>query len=150
MRIAVVVLVALAAPSPVLAWGFEAHRFIAEQMIALLPAPIRPLFEKRKDSIVERAVDPDMWRNVFPEEAPNHFLDLDYFGKYPFADLPHEYDRAAQKWGKEVVDQQGRLPWRAAEFFGKLQREFESLKRESAPGYLQDNIAVYSPRSRTT
>ena len=145
MRIAAVLAVVLVAiPSPAAAWGFEAHRFIAEQMIALLPAEIRPLFEQRKASIIERAVDPDLWRNVFPEEDPNHFVDLDYFGTYPFPDLPHEYDRAVERWGREVINEQGLLPWRTAEFHGKLQREFQGLGRENAPAFLQDNIAYYA------
>ncbi len=142
--IAAVLVIAVALPSRTLAWGFEAHKFIAERMIALLPAEIRPIFEKRKAYIVERSVDPDMWRNIFPEEDPNHFVDLDFFGKYPFDELPREYDRAVQKWGREVIHEQGLLPWRSAEIFGKLQREFEGLKRENAPGYLQDNIAYYA------
>ena len=65
-------------------------------MIALLPPELKPLFEKRRDFIVERAIDPDLWRNVgWEEEPPNHFLDIDYeaFGPYPFAALPRDYDR---------------------------------------------------------
>jgi hypothetical protein len=134
----------LAVPSPSDAWGFEAHKFIAEQMIALLPAEIRPLFEARRAQVIERAVDPDLWRNIFPEEDPNHFVDLDFFGTYPYPELPRDYDRAVQKWGREAVHAQGLAPWRVAEIFGKLQREFEGLKRENAPPYLQDNIAFYA------
>jgi hypothetical protein len=113
-------------------------------MIALLPAEIRPIFEQRRAMLIERAVDPDHWRNIFPEEDPNHFVDLDYFGKYPFTELPREYDRAVQRWGRETVHQQGLVPWRTAEIFGKLQREFEGLKRENAPSYLQENIVFYA------
>ena len=131
-------------PAPSSAWGFEAHRFIAERMITLLPAQLRPLFESRKASIVERAVDPDLWRNVFPEEDPNHFVDLDFFGQYPYAELPHDYDRAIQKFGREVIHEQGTLPWRTAEIFGKLQREFASLHRANAPSFAEDNIAYYA------
>jgi hypothetical protein len=43
-----------------------------------------------------------------------------------------------------VIHEQGLLPWRVAELFGNLQREFEGLKRENAPGYLQENIAFYA------
>jgi hypothetical protein len=137
-------LLSIGLPARASAWGFEAHREIAERMIALLPSEIRPLFERRQASIIERSVDPDLWRNIFPEEAPNHFVDLDYFGKYPFSELPREYDRAVQQWGRAVIHEQGLLPWRTAEMFGKLQREFAGLKRENAPGYLQDNIAFYA------
>jgi hypothetical protein len=145
MRIVASVLIfVLVVPAPSFAWGFEAHRFIADQMIALLPTDIRPIFEQRRATMVERAVDPDLWRNVFAEEAANHFVDMDYFGKYPFDALPREYDRAVERWGREVIHTQGLVPWRTAEMFGNLRREFEALKRENAPGYVQDNIAFYA------
>lgn len=145
MRIVVPAFVLLLVfPSVSPAWGFEAHRFIAAEMIKLLPAEIRPLFEKREAFIVERSVDPDYWRNIFGDEAPNHFLDMDHFGAYPFDALPREYDQAVQQFGREVVHEQGLLPWRTAEVFGHLRREFERLTRDNAPAYVPDNIAFYA------
>jgi len=148
MRSIVAVLVAvLAAPAPAAAWGFDAHRLIADRAIDLLPAPLRPLFEQRRAYIVERAVDPDLWRNAgWTDEDPNHFVDLDNgaFGPAPFRGLPRDYGDAIQKFGKPFIDQQGRLPWRVQEFFGKLQREFESLARDTPPAYALDNIAYYA------
>jgi hypothetical protein len=148
MRLAAVLLaVVLAIPSTAAAWGFEAHKFIVDRMIALLPAELRPLFEQRRAFIVERAIDPDLWRNVgWDEEPPNHYLDFDHeaFGPYPFEGLPRDYADAVQKFGKEFINQQGTLPWRTAEFYGRLQREFASLKRPAPPGYALDNIALYS------
>jgi len=148
MRLAAAVLAAVVVlPSSVSAWGFEAHKFIADRMIALLPAELKPLFEKRRDFIVERAIDPDLWRNVgWEEEPPNHFLDMDFaaFGPYPFEALPRDYDKAVQKFGKDVIHTQGLLPWRVQEFYGRLQREFESLKQKEIPGYAPDNIVLYA------
>jgi hypothetical protein len=148
MRLAAILLAVIAAlPSPAEGWGFEAHKLIADRMIALLPPEVKPLFEKRRDFVVERSIDPDLWRNVgWEEEPPNHFLDFDFaaFGPYPFAGLPREYDAAVQKFGRAVITEQGTLPWRTAEFFGRLQREFESLKRQPAPTYALDNIVLYS------
>lgn len=145
--VALVLAVFVTFTSSASAWGFEAHKFIAERMIALLPAELRPLFEARKAFIVERAIDPDIWRNVgWEQEPPNHFVDMDHeaFGPYPFKELPRDYSAAVQKFGKELIETQGLLPWRTAEFYGRLQREFESLKRPSPPGYALDNIALYS------
>jgi hypothetical protein len=140
-----VAVITLCIPAQTAAWGFEAHKTIAEHFIALLPSELRPLFERRKAFIVERSVDPDLWRTVgFEEEPPNHFADLDYFGKYPFTELPHDYDRAVQKFGREVVHQQGLLPWRTQEFCGKLRREFEALKRKSPPPFAADNIVLFA------
>ena len=137
--------IALCLPAHTEAWGFEAHKAIAEHFIALLPPELRPLFERRKAFIIERSIDPDLWRNVgFDEEPPNHFVDLDYYGKYPFNELPREYDRAVQKFGRELVREQGLLPWRTQEFYGRLQREFEGLRRKSPPSYASDNIVLFA------
>ena len=148
MRIAALLLtVVFAVPTAVSGWGFEAHKFIADRMIALPPPGLKPLFEKRRAYIVERSIDPDLWRNVgWEQEPPNHFLDLDHeaFGPYPFEGLPRDYAAAVQKFGKAFIQKQGLLPWRVQEFYGMLQREFESLNRKPAPGYAVDNIVLYA------
>jgi hypothetical protein len=145
-RAAALVVVVLALPQPTTAWGFEAHKFIVDRMIELLPPELKPLFVARRAFIVERAIDPDLWRNVWEDEAPNHFLDIDHeaFGPYPFLGLPRDYADAVQKFGRDFVHQQGLLPWRTSEFFGRLLREFESLKRTPPPGYAADNIVLYA------
>ncbi len=143
--IALALLVTL--PAPVAGWGFAAHKHIAAGMIALLPAELRPLFAARQQFIVERSVDPDLWRNVgWDSEPPNHFLDFDAepYGAYPFAALPRDYDLAVEKFGRDVVEREGTLPWRTAEFYGKLAREFASLKRPSPSPYALDNIVLYA------
>src|SRR5688572_4203647 len=48
--------VLLGVPAPVLAWGYEAHKFIMDRAIALLPAELRPLFEANRTTLVERAI----------------------------------------------------------------------------------------------
>lgn len=148
MRLAsLIVIAALSIPSPASAWGFEAHKLIADQMINLLPPELKAVFAEHRAFIVERSIDPDLWRNVgWEEETPNHFVDLDNpkFGPYPFDGLPRDYTAAVQKFGKEFVHSQGLLPWRVQEFYGRLQREFEALKRGSPSPYTMDNIYLYS------
>ena len=39
-------LLVLADVRPAYAWGFEAHKYILERAISLLPPEIRPFFEK--------------------------------------------------------------------------------------------------------
>ena len=147
MRIAFAAALILSLPASGLAWGFDAHRFIADRMIELLPPELKPLFVARRAFIVERAIDPDLWRTVgWEAEPPNHFLDMDHeaFGPYPFTQLPRDYDAAVQRFGRDFIHTQGLLPWRTSEIWGRLQREFESLKRPSPPGYALDNIALFS------
>src|SRR5262245_27938956 len=126
--IAAVIVLVVFWPAPARAWGFDAHKFIMDRAIALLPTPVRPLFEKFRATLVERSIDPDTWRTAgFEEESPNHFLDIDSegYGKYPFNELPRDYTAAVAKFGKSRVDGNGTVPWRVEEMFGNLRRAFE-------------------------
>ena len=97
-------------PAPSAAWGFEAHRFIFEKAIGLLPPEIRPFFERYRVAVVEHAIDPDLWRTVGwdAEEGPRHFLDMDAYGPHPFTELPRDYDAAVKRYGAEFVKKNGR------------------------------------------
>ena len=141
--VVVVALVLLGSARPV-AWGFDAHRFITDRAIDLLPDPIRPFFQKHRAFIVERSIDPDLWRTAgWDDEPPRHFVDLDAYGRPPFGALPREYDRAVERYGAEFVQRNGTLPWRASEIYGQLRRNFELQKRGVA-GYSLENIKYYA------
>ena len=128
--------VLLMCPSTASAWGFDAHKFIVARAIDILPAPLRPFYEANRAFIVERAIDPDLWRNAgFAEEPPNHFLDFDAYGKYPFTDLPRGYDEALKKYGIDELRENGLLPWRTHEIAGRLIRGFEAVHKNGQYAY---------------
>src|SRR4051812_27578707 len=130
----------LATSQPAEAWGFEAHKFILDRAITLLPPEIRPFFEKFRVTIVEHAIDPDLWRTAgWEEESTRHFVDLDAYGPYPFKDLPRDYDEAVKRFGKDFVTKTGLLPWRAQEIQTKLAEAFA----QKTP-YARDNIKFFS------
>lgn len=132
------------APLPIRAWGLDVHRLIAERSIALLPAEMRPFYEKYRGTFVEHAIDPDLWRSAgFEEEPSRHFVDMDAYGAPPFAALPHDYDQAVRKFGREFVNKNGTLPWRAQEMFDRLVRAFSDMNRPD-PGYAYDNVKFFS------
>jgi hypothetical protein len=133
------------APSPALAWGFEAHRFIMRRAIDLLPAELKPFFTQKREEIVMRVVDPDLWRNVGWPEDPNHFLDFGAkeYGAFPFVELPREYGAALAKFGRATLERNGTLPWRTEELHGSLRRAFEGFKRDS-PYTVSDTI-LFAP-----
>jgi hypothetical protein len=128
-RTAAIILTVVLCGAPLGAWGGEGHRLILDRAIALLPDPIKPVFERQRAMLIERAVDPDLWRVVgFDEEEPRHFLDLDFYGKPPFDALPREYGAAVEKFGHETIITNGVLPWHATEMYGRLVRAFEQQK----------------------
>jgi hypothetical protein len=138
---ALVALAVLAAPQSADAWGFEAHKYILDRAIRLLPPEIRPFFEKYRASIVEHGIDPDLWRNVGFDalESPRHFLDMDAYGPAPFKQLPRDFDEAVKRYGLEFVTKNGLLPWRAQEIHVKL---IEAFTQKAT--YSRDNIKYFS------
>ena len=116
---------------PLLGWGNDGHRFITGEALFLLPAPIRPFFEKDRAFVIEHSIDPDLWRLAgFEAEVTRHFLDLDAFGSYPFDELPREYQKAIRKFGREKIEKEGLLPWRTAQVFDQLVGAFRQYHEE--------------------
>lgn len=118
--------VLVARDRPLRAWGFDAHFFIVERAIDVMPEPIRPFFEKHRAFVVSHTIDPDLWRHLEwePEESPRHFIDLDSYGEFPFAELPRDYEAAVQKHGRNVIQERGVLPWRVADVHQRLAKAF--------------------------
>jgi hypothetical protein len=126
-------LLLLASPAPARAWGTSAHRHIMARALDALPPELKPFFDRVRDEVVMRVVDPDLWRNAGWEDDPNHFLDFGVpeFGPYPFTALPREYGAAIEKFGMATLKRDGLLPWRFAEEFGNLRRGFEGLAHQA-------------------
>ena len=139
---ALVVLVLL--PAPAFAWGVVGHRLIMARAIDLLPPELKPFFLKHRDEIVVRVVDPDTWRVAGWPENAHHFVDFGVpeYGKYPFNELPRDYDAALQKFGRTTLERNGLLPWRFLEFYGQLRRSFEGFRREV--GYAATDLILFS------
>jgi len=139
----VTILLTLILSARVGAWGFTAHRFIMDQAIARLPDAIRPFYEQNRSFMVEYSIVPDLLRNLdVPDEPPRHFLDMDAYGAYPFTALPRAYDEAVRTFGREKVDENGLLPWRATDIYGRLVKAFERAGRQE--GYALDDIKLMS------
>jgi len=128
-RLCGALLVAVLLPSPAFAWGTAAHRAIMRRAIELLPPELKTYFADRREEMIARAIDPDMWRALDAEEDPNHFVNFGApeLGPFPFTAYPREYGAALQKFGTTGLTRLGRLPFREAEVFGELQRAFEGV-----------------------
>lgn len=131
------------------AWGMDVHRLITRRAIDGMPADLKPFYHAKADFIVERAVDPDLWRIVdlatkFGPEEPNHFLDYDNYGEpAPFAGVPREWNAVVQKYGADLANKNGRVPWRAEEIFDKLVTTFVDAGKNPG-GFSLDNARYLS------
>src|SRR5947207_10458386 len=131
-------------PSPAFAWGTAAHKAIMRRAIELLPPELKPYFVERREEMIARAIDPDMWRALNLEEDPNHFVNFGdpQLGPYPFTAYPRESGAALAKFGVFTLSRLGRLPFREEELFGSLVRAFVQAGKGNTVG--KDEAYLFS------
>ena len=92
-------------------WGFYAHQKINYYSVFLLPPEMMVFYKQNIDFLSEHAVDPDKRRYAVKEEGPRHYIDIDYYGTYPFNELPRIWDSAVAKYTIDTLLQNGIVPW---------------------------------------
>lgn len=118
-------------------WGFYAHQKINYYACFLLPPEMMVLYKPNISFISEHAVDPDKRRYAVKEEGPRHYIDIDYYGKYPFAALPRQWDSAVAKYSLDTLLSQGIVPWHVQVMLGRLtsafkEKNFSRIMKNSA------------------
>jgi len=131
---AVLCLALAAMPTWAYAWGLATHRAIEEQAIETLPEPLRGYFRVHREEISDGSVEPDttLKERYGRKETVRHFIDLDLYGSPPFAELPHSYGAAVRRFGADVVEQRGTVPWTIEEKHERLVREMREGRWRAA------------------
>ena len=107
-------------------WGFFAHKKINSYAVFLLPPQMLVLYKPNIDFIAAHAVDPDMRRNVLADEARRHYIDIDYYGKYPYTELPRKWSDAVAKFGEDTLLANGIVPWHVQTMLYRLTDAFKA------------------------
>lgn len=118
-------------------WGFFAHSKINYYATFLLPPQMMVFYKPNIDFVSEHAPDPDKRRYAVPEEGPRHYIDIDYYGKYPFDSLPRRYADAVAKYGEDTLQAHGIVPWHVQTMLYRLteafkQKNFAQILKNSA------------------
>lgn len=118
-------------------WGFYAHQKINYYAIFLLPPEMMVLYKPNINFIGEHAVDPDKRRYAVKEEGPRHYIDIDHYGAYPYAGLPHKWKDAVDKFGEDSLKEYGIVPWHIQVMLGRLtvafkEKNFTKIMKNSA------------------
>jgi hypothetical protein len=71
-------------------WGFFAHKRINRLAVLTLPPSMMVFYKKHLEFITDHAIDADARRYLVAGEGPKHFLDMDHFGTFPFAEVPRQ------------------------------------------------------------
>jgi predicted AlkP superfamily phosphohydrolase/phosphomutase len=121
------------------AWGFAAHRIVNARAIETLPEPLRAWYAGNAAWVAEHAIDADLERDR--SDDPDHFLDFDAFGAYPFPEVGEDEAEHLRRFGAEARAK-GRVPWRIAEDHRDLVAAFRAgdlarvLRRSASIGHL--------------
>ncbi|MBI4514748.1 MAG: hypothetical protein HY699_02905 [Deltaproteobacteria bacterium] len=134
------------APPPAAAWGTRTHRLVTDLAVDLLPAACAPVLREHRALLLSRSVEPDtvLRQREGQREAVRHFIDLDAYMPYPFADFPRFYRQAVARAGRAAVHERGVLPWVILRFSRTLR---DDLRRGDAAaivrsaGYLSHYVA---------
>lgn len=95
------------------------------------------LYKPNIDFISEHAVDPDKRRYAVAAEGPRHYIDIDYYGKYPYSDLPHNRKDAITKFSEDTLQANGIVPWHIQTMLASLtnafkEKSFSAIMKNSA------------------
>lgn len=115
-----------------LGWGFQAHREVNGRAVDLLPAPLGDYFQRQRPWLVALSTDADQRRQFLPAEAPNHYIDLEYYDAPPLDSIPRERKAAEKKFGKDNLPKWGTLAWHILGVTRALKDAFEDGEWERA------------------
>ena len=106
-------------------WGFYAHKRVNRYAVFTLPEELIGFYKKHIDYLTEHAVDADKRRYAIKEEAPRHYIDIDYYGKDPFQLMPRKWNDAVDKFSEDTLLAYGIVPWHIQTVYNRLVRAFE-------------------------
>lgn len=155
MRPIATLAILLASSSQAAAWGFAAHRIVAENAAAAMPPAMAAFYKAETQTLSDASIEPDtiLREREGEREKRGHYIDLDELGRPPFRDLPSVEDKARATFGDARVETAGTLPWRIMTVLGQLrdafrQKDWEKVVRRS--GWLSHYVAdAYQPLHTT-
>ena len=106
-------------------WGFFAHEKINYYAVFLLPPEMIAFYKPHIRFISEHAVDPDKRRYLLPQEGARHYIDIDRYGSYPYASLPHKWEEAMARYGEDTLQANGIVPWWTQQMLQRLTQAFK-------------------------
>ncbi|MGB4400840.1 MAG: zinc dependent phospholipase C family protein [Daejeonella sp.] len=107
-------------------WGFFAHQKINRLAVFTLPSEMIRFYKNNITFIEGHAVDPDKRRYADTAEAPKHFIDADRYGSAPFDSIPQRWKDAVEKYGENVLNENGIVPWQIERTYYSLIKAFQA------------------------
>ena len=94
-------------PYPSASWGFHSHKMINRLAVFTLPPSMVSFYKYHIHDITQGAVRADQRRYAIKEEAPRHYIDLDYYGP----GVPEQWQDVQELYLSDSLQAHGILPW---------------------------------------
>jgi Zinc dependent phospholipase C len=95
-------------------WDSATHRLITRLAIESIPASaLRDALVSNQDALERFSVEPDtvLRRKYGKAEELHHYINLEYFGRDPFAKLDPDFAVMRRRFGDRTLERSGTLPW---------------------------------------
>ena len=111
------------------AWGKDGHFTTNRKGVEAAPAKIAAFYATHIDEIERRSMEADHSKPKDKSEGPRHYIDIDLYGAFPFAELPEDYNKALAKFGTNTLKKRGLLPWTIQTRYGELVKAMKAGDR---------------------
>ena len=92
-----------------------------------LPEQMNAFFLKHISYIESESIKADLRRYADEEEAPKHYIDIDYYSvDSPFVVMPKRWDAAVAKFSEDTLLKYGILPWHIQSVYYQLVKAMEN------------------------
>lgn len=106
------------------AFGPIGQPFVLAKAIDTLPKPLVKFYKDHRLEMPSLAPEA-----TFAEKTPDRRFELDRLMPFPFLDLPHSEAGLKARFGEDVGERIGRLPWLIQESYAKLVGAFKDGER---------------------
>lgn len=114
--------------SPIIVWGFFAHKRINENACYAVPDPLFSFYKEHVDYIRSHSVDPDKRRHSTVGEAEKHYIDLDHYSNNKDSlriHFPRLWKDAVELYSEDTLKAYGIGPYNAMRVYYSLRKAFE-------------------------
>ena len=118
---------ALVGVSPLLFWGFFAHKKINEHACFAVPDPLFVFYKQNVDYIRDHSIDPDKRRHSTVGEAEKHYIDFDHYSDdldSLRANFPRSWNHAKALYSEDTLRAYGIGPFNALQVYYSLRQAF--------------------------
>jgi len=106
------------------AFGPIGQPFVLTKAIDTLPKPLVKFYKDHRLEMPSLAPEA-----TFADRTPDRRFELDRLMPFPFLDLPHSEAGLKARFGEDVGERVGRLPWLIQESYAKLVQAFKDGER---------------------